>query len=317
MAAQQAAAQQYAAQQAAAQQYAAQQLAAQQAAAQQAAAQDAAAREAAAREAAMREAAAREAEAQHAAAQASAAQAAVAEAAAREAAAAQAAAAQAAATRAAAAQAAVAPTPAAPASSGPGRRKSVSDARAVQQVENPTDPVGPIGRGKSTVQVEEILSELFERTQEVYNIGQDREKGMDFLLDLAMEKIPADAGSVFIAELESPNLSVSAARGPKASELKKMKLKIPIGKGIVGFCAMEAVSVAISDTERDPRFHKEVSEKLGYKTNSILCCPMVSGGRTYGCLEIINKKGNSQFSVAELHILAYVAHQGARFLETI
>ena len=193
-----------------------------------------------------------------------------------------------------------------------------SEARAVEQVNKSVAPVtGPIGRSKKVIEIEEVLSELFERTQEVYNIGRDRDRGMEFLMDLAMEKIPADAGSVFIADLDGPDLQLSAVRGPKAAELKKMNLKIPVGLGIVGFCAQEAVSLAISDTQRDPHFHREVSDKLGYDTRSILCCPMVFEGRTFGAIEIINKKGATTFSEGELAILAYVAHQGARFLHTM
>ena len=84
---------------------------------------------------------------------------------------------------------------------------------------------------------------------------------------------------------------------------------------IVGFCAQEAVSLAISDTEKDPRFFKAVSQKIGYATRSILCAPMVSGGRTFGCIEVINKRGSSHFTDHELAVLAYVAHQGAKYLE--
>ncbi|MGI5860772.1 MAG: GAF domain-containing protein [Myxococcales bacterium] len=184
----------------------------------------------------------------------------------------------------------------------------------VEQVAAPSVPVqGPIGRTRTQLQLEEIFSDLFERTQDLFGMGT--EQALNYLLDLAMEKIPSDAGSVFVSGLGAFDLDLFAARGPKARELEKMRLKVPMGVGIVGFCAQENVGLAISDTERDPRFYREVSEKIGYAAKSILCAPMVSGGRTFGCLEIINKKGCSQFSDAELAILGYVAHQGAKFLE--
>ena len=135
------------------------------------------------------------------------------------------------------------------------------------------------------------------------------------MLDLALEKIPCDAGSVFFADLGSTELTLLVARGPRAAQLEQMGLRIPMGVGVVGFCAQEAVSVAISDTEQDPRFYREVSERIGYETRSILCAPMVSGGRTFGCLELINKRESSTFTEAELGLLGYIAHQGARFLE--
>jgi len=158
-----------------------------------------------------------------------------------------------------------------------------------------------------------VLSDLFERTQEAF--GLDEKEGLAFLLDLALEKIPAESGSVFISDFGDNVLALASARGPKAAELERLGLRMPVGVGIVGFCAQEAVSLAISDTEKDPRFYKNVSQKLGYDTRSILCAPMVSGGRTFGCIEVINKKGTSHFTDAEVAILAYVAHQGAKYLE--
>ncbi len=187
-------------------------------------------------------------------------------------------------------------------------------ARSVEVVDRPSQPVtGHIGRSKTSLQLEDILADLFERTQDVY--GRKREAGLAFLLDLALEKIPADAGSVFVADFADDTLKLSTARGPKAAELEKLKLRIPTGVGVVGFCSQEAVSLAISDTQKDPRFYREVSKKIGYETQSILCAPMVSGGRSFGCLEIINRKGTAHFTDAEVAILSYIAHQGAEYLE--
>ena len=191
-----------------------------------------------------------------------------------------------------------------------------ADAHSVQQMDRPSVPIsGPIGRTKTQTHIEDVLSDLFERTQDAFELEQ--EKGLAFLLDLALEKIPAESGSVFVSDLASNDLALSAARGPKAAELKRLKLRMPVGVGIVGFCAQEAVSLAISDTQKDPRFYKNVSQKIGYDTRSILCAPMVSGGRTFGCLEVINKKGTSHFTDTEVAILAYVAHQGAKYLEQV
>ncbi|HEY3449527.1 MAG TPA: GAF domain-containing protein [Myxococcales bacterium] len=191
---------------------------------------------------------------------------------------------------------------------------SEADVHSVQQVDKPSEPIrGPIGRTRTQTHIEDVLSDLFERTQEAFELEQ--KKGLGFLLDLALEKIPAESGSVFVSDFGSNDLSLSSARGPKAAELERLKLRMPVGVGIVGFCAQEAVSLAISDTQKDPRFYRNVSQKLGYDTKSILCAPMVSGGRTFGCIEVINKKGTSHFTDTELAILAYVAHQGAKYLE--
>ena len=59
--------------------------------------------------------------------------------------------------------------------------------------------------------------------------------GLGYLLDLAMEKIPVEAGSVFSSELVSGDLRFVVVRGPKAQEILEAKIVIPAGTGIVGF----------------------------------------------------------------------------------
>jgi GAF domain-containing protein len=89
---------------------------------------------------------------------------------------------------------------------------------------------------------------------------------------------------------------------------------IPAGAGIAGFCSSEGVSVAVSDVEKDPRFYSGVAEKVDYETKSILCAPMMTHGRSFGCMQLINRRGGPQFQEHEVGVLAYLAHQAALFM---
>ncbi len=195
--------------------------------------------------------------------------------------------------------------------------RSPSKPRLVEQIEEPSVPIrGPIGRntGKRYVDPEEVFAELFERVQEAESM--DRPKALYFFLDLAMQKIPAESGSVLLAPLGSGELRFAAARGPKSQELLKLNPRVPMGKGIAGFCTQESVAVAISDAQRDKRFLRQISERVGYDTRSMICAPMTSSGKTYGCLEVINRHGGHQFQDSELAILSYVAHQVGKYIES-
>lgn len=174
-------------------------------------------------------------------------------------------------------------------------------------------PPKQIGRPGDATSVEEVLIELFEKTPAVFEKG--RSDALYFLLDLAMEKIPAESGSVYVADLNRRDLTFAAARGPKSKELLALGLRVPMGRGFVGFCAQEGVAVAISDAQRDPRFFRDISERLGYETRSVLTTPIIAGGRTLGAMQLLNKKGSSSFTHGELSILHYVAHQAALYLE--
>ena len=140
------------------------------------------------------------------------------------------------------------------------------------------------------------------------------EEAMGFVLDLVMEKVPCEAGSVLRADGATGDLSFVAARGPKAKEILKANIVVPAGTGIAGFCAAEGVSVAVSDVEKDPRFYAEVGARVGYATRSMLCAPMMTHGRSFGCVQVINRKGGPQFLEHEVGVMAYLAHQAALFL---
>ncbi len=196
------------------------------------------------------------------------------------------------------------------------------EVRDVEELVQPVKPsTGTIGRAKSSPNVaksmrqetEDILADVFLRVVEVSDKGS-LEEAMQFVLDLAMEKVPCEAGSVLFADLATGDLTFVVARGPKAQEILRAKLTVPAGTGIAGFCSSEGVSVAVSDVEKDPRFYAEVGERVGYATRSMLCAPMMTAGHSFGCVQLINRKGVPQFLEHEVGVLAYLAHQGALYL---
>jgi len=190
----------------------------------------------------------------------------------------------------------------------------------IQELTEPTHPVrGSIGRPRPPApprEMEDVLAEVFDRVQGVYQF-REAAPGLYYLLDLALEKIPAEAGSVFSSELITGALRFVAVRGPKAKEILAARTVIPAGQGIAGFCTTEGVSVALSDVHRDRRWYSAIADQLQYETRSLLCSPMVSAGRAYGCLELINRTPSPSFTDQEVGLLAYIAHQGALFLHTV
>jgi GAF domain-containing protein len=158
-----------------------------------------------------------------------------------------------------------------------------------------------------------VLAEVFQRAAEVH-ARRGRDDGLRFLLDLAMEKVGCESGSVFLARLGSGDLAFAVARGPKADEILRLGIQVPMGAGIVGFCAQENVCLAVSDAEKDPRFYRRVSEAVGYATRSLLCAPITAGGRVHGAFELVNKGGGKAFDPTDLAILSCLAHEAGSFL---
>lgn len=194
----------------------------------------------------------------------------------------------------------------------------------VEELVQPIKPVtGTIGRpktipptGKSQRQLtEDMLAEVFMRVVEVDKLASV-EDAARFILDLVLEKVPCEAGAVFKADGATGDLTFLHAYGPKAKDLLHSKIVIPAGTGIAGFCAAEGVSVAVSDAEKDPRFYAAIGERVGFQTKSLLCAPMMTHGRSFGCMQIINRKGGPQFQEHEVGLLAYLAHQAALYMNS-
>jgi putative methionine-R-sulfoxide reductase with GAF domain len=157
----------------------------------------------------------------------------------------------------------------------------------------------------------DLLEEIFELTSSVEQKA-DRGDALYFMLDVAINTLGTDAGSVLLTDLSSDDLHFGAARGPKAQEV--MQFTVRMGQGIVGFCAENAVGLAVSDAERDPRFYAAISEKIGYPTRSILCVPVQDEGEVVGALELINKKSSDTFNERDLGVASFIGQQLARYL---
>jgi GAF domain len=203
-----------------------------------------------------------------------------------------------------------------PAASKPVARPSGHAEHVVEHKTPIFTPAHPIGRMALVVKDEDVLAELFMEAAEMARIT-DRKAGLGFALDAAMRIIGCEAGSVFTADLGRKDLSFEVVRGPSADKLKALGLRVPIGTGIVGFCAQEDVCVAVSDVEKDSRFYRAVSEATGYQTRSLLCAPMARHGQVVGCLEVLNKKGPKPFDQKDLAVLSYLAAQATAFLSRI
>ncbi len=174
-------------------------------------------------------------------------------------------------------------------------------------------PTPQIGRGKheNAVSVEDLLGDMFEAAQALYDCEDVRAAGR-LILELAMKAIPSDSGAVFISDINQNDLFFAAAAGPKADDV--MSFRVPMGKGIVGFSAQSGVSLVVSDVQKDPRFYATISKALGYESHSMICAPAQQSGRVFGAIELINKQNGTSFSGDELNILNYLAHEFADYL---
>ena len=135
------------------------------------------------------------------------------------------------------------------------------------------------------------------------------------ILSKANEFVPSEAGSILLDDphLKSeykndPNRSLLhfvACYGPNSERVLGMAL--PVTRGIAGKTYQTGRSYISTDLGSDSAFYGEIDRRLGRKTRSILCVPIVLGRSVCGVIELLNRKGRENYSKEELKLLEIFA----------
>jgi HD-GYP domain-containing protein (c-di-GMP phosphodiesterase class II) len=127
-----------------------------------------------------------------------------------------------------------------------------------------------------------------------------------FMLDRAIGYTNAEKGSLMLKN-ELDELYILAARGLDVPLFHNYKVKV--GEDVAGVVAKHRTCVIVEDIEADPRFERISRNR--YKTKSFISCPIISGERLYGVININDKKDATPFTEDELNLLNIIASQAA------
>lgn len=136
---------------------------------------------------------------------------------------------------------------------------------------------------------------------------------LDIVLRKAEEVMDAEALSVFRIDEEKNELYFVIARGSRGKEAKE--IRVPMGKGIVGWTAQHGEPLLVADVSKDPRWFKGVDKKSKFITRSIMAVPLISKGKVIGVAEVLNKRGNRKFNKTDLGLFESLGHQIAIAIE--
>ena len=136
--------------------------------------------------------------------------------------------------------------------------------------------------------------------------------------------VKADRCTAFLASRESNELwALQAGEATGLSGTHQKYIRIPLYKedkqpnGISGSVTVNCESVNIEDAYNDDRFDIRVDKKLGYRTKSVLCVPVVAphARESKGAIMCLNKLGEGQFSIFDQEILEAAASLTAVAIE--
>lgn len=194
-------------------------------------------------------------------------------------------------------------------------------AQRVESATSANDPqLRPSGSGSVAAPAfdpTDMIADIFDATQELLmDSVPDASKVAERLLDLALEKVPADAGTFYLADVNGHELRFAAVRGPKADAIKKSGFTVPVGQGIVGFSAQEGVCLVIRDMQHDSRYFRAIADAVGYQPRDTLCASAEKEGRLFGAIQLINSKRGG-FSAGEMEVIRYIGLTAADMLERV
>jgi len=75
-------------------------------------------------------------------------------------------------------------------------------------------------------------------------------------------------------------------------------IRFPMDKGIAGYVATTGKTLNIVDAYSDNRFNREIDQKTGYKTKTLLCMPIMIQGNVIGVVQMVNKT-NGHFTKSD------------------
>jgi Nif-specific regulatory protein len=138
---------------------------------------------------------------------------------------------------------------------------------------------------------------------------QDLDQLLELIIETATRMMDAKASSLLLLDPKTKKLYFKVATGEKKEDVKRFEIEL--GQGIAGYVAQTGESLLIPDVSEDPRWYKEISESIGFRTRSIACVPLKVMDEIIGVVEIIDKADGGSIRNDDLKILSVFADLAA------
>jgi len=119
----------------------------------------------------------------------------------------------------------------------------------------------------------------------------DLEAVLDLIMDMAVELLHAEAGSLILVDQDTGELVFEVTTGPDSADL--VGTRLPPDTGVVGAVVQEGKPFIVKDAKADQRWYRDLDDK--FITHSIIAVPMISRGRVIGVIELLNRRDGGPF----------------------
>lgn len=135
---------------------------------------------------------------------------------------------------------------------------------------------------------------------------------LETVMNVAKDVIDAEASSIFLYNEEKNDFYFEIATGDAGDAVKQ--IRVPWGKGMVGWAAEHMQTLLVPDVTKDPRFYSKVDEKSKFITRNAITVPLKPKNKLIGVAQVLNKKGGL-FNKDDVELFETLARQAAVAIE--
>ncbi|HEY3423811.1 MAG TPA: sensor domain-containing diguanylate cyclase [Negativicutes bacterium] len=143
--------------------------------------------------------------------------------------------------------------------------------------------------------------------------SQEMREVLESIMKQVDRLIKPKAWSLLLVDEATGDLTFEIVVSPVSEHL--LGIRLPRGKGIAGWVAVNGKPLLIPDVTEDDRFASHIDDQLSFKTRSIICVPLIIKERVVGVIELINSYDEFIFNEADMTILSTIADFAAIALE--
>jgi HD-GYP domain-containing protein (c-di-GMP phosphodiesterase class II) len=136
---------------------------------------------------------------------------------------------------------------------------------------------------------------------------------LQHVVQMTQRTLNARASSVLLYDDKDKKLVFDVAGGPAGKSLRQVK--IGVDSGIAGWVVRNNKALIVNNVQSDQRFDKSVDVVTGFKTQSIMCVPLVVQRKVIGVIEVLNKLDGSDFTDRDVEAVVSVASTAAMSIE--
>ncbi len=140
----------------------------------------------------------------------------------------------------------------------------------------------------------------------------DSARLFDMILKKVSALLPAQNWSLLLLDEATGELRFELSIDLDPEVVKNFRLRL--GEGIAGRVALEQKPMVVTEARESGFFSEQLDQLTGFTTKSIICVPLIFGGRSLGVIEVINPR---DIGASALSLLTVIADYAAIAVENM